>query len=810
MTSRESDLCCFHLSRVLTGVRRTPKLPIAAAWFVAVLGVAAALSTFGVQPVLAQTAERAGEIVEQKVYEELGASADGAAEFVPAEPPRPSMDKDLVRAIWPDYQFDQQRPVGVEAPAEVKVVRTSFEHLRVDAAGRLPAAPPVITSFQGTIDNFTFIPPDTNGAVGPNHVAELLNNGWQVFNRTGGVVLPLISLQQFWSSLGSPYADRPFDPKLLYDQYTDRWIATADSNSWSVNSYALVGISANSDPTGAWSMAAYRADATGTYWADFPGFGVDASNIYITNNMYRVSDGAWGSPMTWVVNKANLADFAAIPDVIGSSTLRPCHSFDPTVGGWNYILSQGWSIGPTRRFLSVQRVAGVGAAAMITDLGFIEVDTYEFSHAWAPQLNCSVEIDTNDPRLLNAVLRNEKVWTTHSVGVSGKAEVSWYEFDPTLAGFSAPYAWPIQQGRVRHPYTYYFFPSIAVNKDECIALGFAGSDASIYPSGYYTIHDPTVHGPGITDAVGLLKAGEGPYWKDYGSGRNRWGDYSSTEIDPVDDATFWTVQEYSLGAVTPCVNGDGRWATWWGKFECDGTEPQCPPTVPPAQPAGEDGYEKIRYISMEPGNPERLTALRVTMNTIPPPYSGFSGTKCWVGEPATYCENAGVVSPPCPPATPTTDFVGASLGGTPHCMDWSTVGVLHVSDDDIVPNAVYDVQAIDCDCDFGNEADYSAPLRITTSIWGDAVRNCAVYPCGAPDGLVGIPTDVTAVLDKFKNLGPPLPFQPAIIKSRADLDMNIPNRRIDISDVTFCLDAFRGVTYPPLPPAQWPGPDGCP
>ncbi|UCC31801.1 MAG: hypothetical protein JSU86_05890, partial [Phycisphaerales bacterium] len=73
--SRQSDFCCFRFSRMLTGVRRTLKLPVAAAWSVTVLGVAAALPTFGVQPVLAQTPERVGEIVEQKVYEELGASA---------------------------------------------------------------------------------------------------------------------------------------------------------------------------------------------------------------------------------------------------------------------------------------------------------------------------------------------------------------------------------------------------------------------------------------------------------------------------------------------------------------------------------------------------------------------------------------------------------------------------------------------------------------------------------------------------------------------------------------------------------------
>ena len=294
-----------------------------------------------------------------------------------------------------------------------------------------------------------------------------------------------------------------------------------------------------------------------------------------------------------------------------------------------------------------------------------------------------------------------------------------------------------------------------------------------------------------------------------------WLDIRAQSNNPEQAPARWRWQEHSRGG--PFRLDSAVYSTpvaMWSPLNSDLafriTSVLCPPSDPPLVPAGEAGYEKVRYISMEPVNPGRLTALRVTMTTIPPPYAGFSGTRCWVGEPATYCENAGVVSPPCPTVIPNTDFVGADLGGAPHCMDWSTVGVLHVSDDDIVPNAVYDVQAIDCNCDFGNEANYSAALTITTSIWGDAVRNCAVYPCGPPDGTVGIPTDVTAILDKFKNLGPPLWPVPAVLKSRADLDYNIPNRRVDISDVTFCLDAFRGFTYPPLGPALWPGPDGCP
>ena len=53
----------------------------------------------------------------------------------------------------------------------------------------------------------------------------------------------------------------------------------------------------------------------------------------------------------------------------------------------------------------------------------------------------------------------------------------------------------------------------------------------------------------------LLKAGEGTYVKEDGSGRNAWGFYSNTSVDPADGLSFWTIQEYA---------GTGNhWGTWW-------------------------------------------------------------------------------------------------------------------------------------------------------------------------------------------------------------------------------------------------------
>ena len=85
---------------------------------------------------------------------------------------------------------------------------------------------------------------------------------------------------------------------------------------------------------------------------------------------------------------------------------------------------------------------------------------------------------------------------------------------------------------------------------------------------------------------------------------------------------------------------------------------------------------------------------------------------------------------------------------------------------------------------------------MTQSVWADLVQDCTTTPCKPPDGTTAI-ADVTAVLDKFKNL------QGNVTKVRADIegspagDHRIPDQSINITDVTYCLGAFLGETYPP-------------
>ena len=66
----------------------------------------------------------------------------------------------------------------------------------------------------------------------------------------------------------------------------------------------------------------------------------------------------------------------------------------------------------------------------------------------------------------------------------------------------------------------------------------------------------------------IYKEGEDYYSKTFSGTRNRWGDYSHTVIDPVNDRDLWTVQEYARLRVGTTGQGtnDSRWGTWWAKL----------------------------------------------------------------------------------------------------------------------------------------------------------------------------------------------------------------------------------------------------
>ncbi len=561
------------------------------------------------------------------------------------------------------------------------------EGLEAGGAGGAAPAPALTRSFQGVIDNRIFIPPDTMGAVGPNHVVEFLNTGFTVFTRNGGSVLPQVSLQAFWSSLGvgiGQPAVSPFDPKVLYDQYAGRWVVTSDSRDNS-NAWVLVGISLTSDPTGLWNLFGIRSNRDdGVFnhvndWSDFPGMGLDPNNVIITNNMFPLAGGAAIHADVWVIAKASLMagggaltqgiDYKVMHDPCGTLgfTFQPCHTFGQSPAtAVNYIIDEGWIDlnTRTRRHLRIKRISGTGASATLACAGgndWLEVAPYNFNKLAGPQPSCAAPIDTGDTRMLNAVWRNGKIWATHGVGIGtgvtdfappSRTQVAWYEMNPAATG-PFPGSVPNQQGHVSDSALYYSYPSIAVNKDECVALGFSGLNETTLGSSYYTARFAT-DSPGTMRTVARLHAGRGHYFKQFSGARNRWGDYSAMTVDPVDDQTFWTVQEHAevpFGDPYSCELNSGRWGTWWGAFRC-----VPPPDVKFSQPPAAEGENMASNIDWADEIPNVVVADDFISDGRP-----ITGVRWW----------GGTIEAPCAPneAGQCADGVDNDCDGQTDCLD---------------------------------------------------------------------------------------------------------------------------------------------
>jgi hypothetical protein len=450
--------------------------------------------------------------------------------------------------------------------------------LNLSPAAPIPAAPvsraPALDDSFAGLGNPTsgdVIPPDTMGAAGPNHLVSVLNSQFGVFNKTGTLVGgSVVTLRAFWSSLDAATDNASvlaFDPKILYDTNSGRFIAvTLSAHDDAPPSWIMIAVSSTNDPTtpNTWVKVAIDADVDAdnvvrNNWADFPGLGVDQNNIYVTANMFNTS-GQFQYSKVWVVPIGQL--LAGTPP---DNTLTWTEIRQPSLSGDSLQPAHTFGAAPTEYFIreagsGTLRLASVTGGTTWTDLGTISVDSFASLSLLpgAPQFGDLRTIDTSDTRLLNAVYRNGSLWTTHHVAVGGKIEVAWYQINPVNGVVQS-------QGRINDPTRGYFYPSIAVNANNDVAIGFSGSSAAQYASAYYTARSSTGPAAGVMQPPSLLKTGVASYFKTLTGTENRWGDFSATVVDPTDNVTFWTLQEY---AETPRPS-DGRsmWGTWWGRFQ---------------------------------------------------------------------------------------------------------------------------------------------------------------------------------------------------------------------------------------------------
>ncbi len=476
-------------------------------------------------------------------------------------------------------QTELRGPVAIEAPAGSPGSAQS-------AAEQL--APGLGTTFPGiTLDTHTnnfgagFIPPDPIAAAGRNHVVSVVNTAIEWYAKDGTLQSSQL-LSTFFSSL-SP-ATNTFDPKVIYDQYEDRFVVvTLERTSTPQNSYIMIAVSDDSNPNGSWYFHKINAELNiggSNTFADYPGLAIDEEAVYVTANMFTFAGSNVGARL-WIADKGSAGGFyaggpAAVnvydpPGTVGQAftTMQPAHIFGaaPTgIGTWLARYS-GYSSGGNESLSLIRVDDPLGTPSFshqFVSLG--NIDNTAMAMPDAPQQSGAQAVDTGDRRLLHAVWRDDELWAMMTVvplngSDSGQATAHWVQVNTFNTGSLAL----SDQGNAGAEDvaggTYTFWGSIMVDPCGNMAMTFAGSGASIHAGAYYTgrlATDPA----GTVGSTGALAAGTASYVLTDSVGRNRWGDYSGSALDPADEATFWFFNER---AITPGAFSS-QWATQFGAF----------------------------------------------------------------------------------------------------------------------------------------------------------------------------------------------------------------------------------------------------
>lgn len=470
--------------------------------------------------------------------------------------------------------------------------------LGVQARAEVRMLDPPILNFAG--QGFSGVnPPDTVGDVGLDRYVQMINGPgsslFTVYNKAdGSVAAGPISLE----TLGS--GDCAFglgDPVVLYDQLADRWFLSEFSDAANA---LCVYVSQTSDPiSGGWF--AYQFDTPG--FPDYPKYGVWPDAYYAATNEASPAVYAFdraqmlaGAPAT--AQRFTAPDLAAFP----FQALLPADAdgaAPPPAGAPN----------PFMRHRDDEANNPPGTAGQ----DFLEI--WEFHVDWTTPANSTftgptniaiAEIDSHvcgfssffcfpqpsgptlDP--LREVLMHRlqyRNFGTHQALVGNLVTdvdgtdhggIRWFELRKTGGGWSVH-----QEGTFAPDAHHRWMGSAAMDGSGNLAVGYSVSSTTLFPSIRFAARQ-------AGDPLGTLQGEVSVIAGTASNSSNRWGDYSSLNVDPVDDRTFWLTNMYSPAST---------WATRIATFAlCD---PPGAPTIESAD-APADNRIDVSWLDGDPSS----------------------------------------------------------------------------------------------------------------------------------------------------------------------------------------------------------------
>ncbi len=455
--------------------------------------------------------------------------------------------------------------------------------------------PNVSDAVQAFHSNFTGIvlsetgsfPPDCTGDVGTTQVCVGSNGRLKFFVRntvcaaakttpqtTSNSVLGApaynVDLNVFFSSVADPSGIS--DPHVRFDRLTQRWFIVAiDVKATSNHCVIAVSSSATVSSIASFTFFSFTFDAlppvpaliVGGFF-DYPTLGIDANALYIGGSIFNGTVTSFLGTSLFVVRKSSILGAGPIVTTAfhqagtsstGIYVAQGAQNKDPSA-------TQGYFVGVDAGLYSrinIHRISTPGATPTLSVALPITVPTTS-TPLNQVAVGSAVPLDGLDDRLFAAEIVKNKItgvstlWTSHNIAVTnagvgantgtGRRNGSrFYEIN-NLATTPA-----LNQSGTQFDATAtsrgFWIPSITASGQGHAAMGFSTASAT-------NPVDVGISGRYSSDALGTLQSYQLATTSstnytpasDAGPNPRRWGDYSQTVVDPLDDMTMWTFQEY--------------------------------------------------------------------------------------------------------------------------------------------------------------------------------------------------------------------------------------------------------------------------
>ena len=318
-------------------------------------------------------------------------------------------------------------------------------------------------------------------------------------------------------------------------------------------------------PLGTWAIFALNATLDGAtpssprQWGDYPKLGYDKKAIYITSNQFTFP-GSFITSKIRRLTKVDLldgggvswTDWVGILDSDGGTafTVQPCQQ------PYGKLKGRMWFI--NTRFGSDNKIeTRFHKGGTLRAPKAVTVATYSIPPD-AKQKGDVRLINTNDNRCLNAFWVNGKIYGTHCTaanfgGGPTESAIQWYILDDGVPKDALAPPVVDQTGIFGATNKYYYFPSIVPNRKDGLGIAFTRSSPTRFASARRTGRKAVTPANTLLGSRGM-RSGNASYFKDYGSGRNRWGDYSGSSMDMRSRRHVWLAAEYAVSFNT--------WDTW--------------------------------------------------------------------------------------------------------------------------------------------------------------------------------------------------------------------------------------------------------